>query len=81
MAARVTRREQSPLSWSATRVRGWLPAVLTGLRDQQLPPDRILAVDTGSGADTLGLLTEALGHDAVHSYDGSFPDAVRHARR
>ena len=57
----------------------WLPAVLTGLRDQQLPPDRILAVDTGSGADTLGLLTDALGHDAVHSYDGSFPDAVRHA--
>ena len=57
----------------------WLPAVLTGLRDQQLPPDRILAVDTGSGADTLGLLTEALGSDAVHSYDGSFPDAVRHA--
>jgi len=57
----------------------WLPAVLTGLRDQQLPPDRILAVDTGSGADTLGLLTDALGSDAVHSYDGSFPDAVRHA--
>ncbi len=57
----------------------WLPAVLTGLRDQQLPPDRILAVDTGSGTDTLGLLTEALGSDAVHSYDGSFPDAVRHA--
>ena len=48
-------------------------------RDQQLPPDRILAVDTGSGADTLGLLTEALGADAVDSYDGSFPDAVRHA--
>ena len=57
----------------------WLPAVLAGLRDQQLPPDRILAVDTGSGPDTLGLLTDALGPDAVATCDGHFPDAVRQA--
>ncbi|WP_067429242.1 glycosyltransferase family 2 protein [Nocardioides jensenii] len=57
----------------------WLPAVLAGLDDQQQPPDRVLAVDTGSTDESVDLISAALGPDAVSVHHGSFPQAVAHA--
>lgn len=54
----------------------WLPAVLAGLQDQSRRPDRVLAIDTGSVDDSVALLTESLGPEAVQSNPGSFPEAV-----
>jgi len=56
----------------------WLPAVLDGLRSQTCPPDRVVAVDTGSKDETLELLTEALGADAIRTAgrQTSFGEAV-----
>ena len=56
----------------------WLPAVLDGLRSQTRAPDRIVAVDTGSKDETLELLTEALGAEAIRSAgrQASFGEAV-----
>lgn len=56
----------------------WLPAVLSGLRDQQLPATRVLAVDTGSADASTAILVEALGLDHVRQHRGSFPSAVHH---
>jgi GT2 family glycosyltransferase len=57
----------------------WLPAVLDGLEAQTRPPDRVVAVDTGSSDDTRRLLTDRLGPDAVlaSGRDLSFGAAVR----
>ncbi|RJS46626.1 glycosyltransferase [Nocardioides cavernaquae] len=57
----------------------WLQAVLDGLRSQLHRPDRVLAVDTGSSDESVGLLTAALGAGAVRSHAGSFPEAVASA--
>lgn len=57
----------------------WLPAVLAGLAGQQVAPDRVLAVDTGSTDTSQDLLVDALGAAAVAVHPGSFPEAVRHA--
>jgi GT2 family glycosyltransferase len=56
----------------------WLPAVLEGLGAQTRAPDRLLAVDTGSGDASVDLLTDRLGADAVVSASArtSYPDAV-----
>lgn len=54
----------------------WLPAVLAGLDDQSRRPDHVLAVDTGSSDESVALLTDALGPDAVSTHPGSFPEAV-----
>jgi GT2 family glycosyltransferase len=56
----------------------WLPAVLEGLGTQTRAPDRLVAVDTGSGDASVDLLTDRLGADAVISAPArtSFPDAV-----
>ena len=43
----------------------WLPTVLSGLRSQARPADRIIAVDTGSKDDSAAILREALGSQAV----------------
>ncbi|MFS3128163.1 glycosyltransferase [Nocardioides sp. Bht2] len=55
----------------------WLPAVLAGLRDQQRPPDRTLAVDTGSSDESTELLVAEFGLDQVRQVRGGFPQAVR----
>jgi GT2 family glycosyltransferase len=57
----------------------WLPAVLSGLAAQQMAPDQIVAVDTGSKDDSARLLAEALGADAVihEKLNTTFPQAVR----
>ncbi|MDT0201889.1 glycosyltransferase family 2 protein [Nocardioides sp. AE5] len=57
----------------------WLPAVLAGLAEQQHPPERIVAVDTGSTDGSVDLLVEAFGADRVLTHPGSFPEAVAHA--
>jgi GT2 family glycosyltransferase len=56
----------------------WLPAVLEGLAAQTRAPDRLLAVDTGSGDASVDLLTDSLGADAVISAPArtSYPEAV-----
>ncbi len=56
----------------------WLPAVLSGLRDQQQPAARVVAVDTGSADASTEMLVEALGLDQVRQHRGSFPSAVAH---
>jgi GT2 family glycosyltransferase len=58
----------------------WLPAVLEGLAAQTRAPDRVLAVDTGSGDASVDLLTDRLGPDAVVGAPArtSYPDAVAH---
>jgi GT2 family glycosyltransferase len=58
----------------------WLPAVLEGLGGQTRAPDRILAVDTGSGDASVDLLTDRLGADAVVGTPArtSYPEAVDH---
>ncbi len=43
----------------------WLPAALTALAAQSRPPDRLVAVDTGSTDATAELLAAAPGLDAV----------------
>lgn len=43
----------------------WLPAVLDGLQAQTRPPERVVAVDTGSTDASVDLLTDRLGTDAV----------------
>ncbi|HJR37528.1 MAG TPA: glycosyltransferase family 2 protein, partial [Nocardioidaceae bacterium] len=43
----------------------WLPAVLDGLQAQTRPPERVVAVDTGSTDASVDLLTDRLGADAV----------------
>ena len=56
----------------------WLPAVLEGLAAQTRVPDRVLAVDTGSGDASVDLLTAGLGSDSVVGAPArtTFPDAV-----
>ncbi|HSE54313.1 MAG TPA: glycosyltransferase family 2 protein, partial [Nocardioidaceae bacterium] len=56
----------------------WLPAVLEGLGAQTRAPERILAVDTGSGDASVELLTAHLGAESVVGAPArtSFPDAV-----
>ncbi len=56
----------------------WLPAVLEGLGAQTRRPDRVLAVDTGSGDASVDLLTAQLGAGSVLDVPAStsFPDAV-----
>jgi len=56
----------------------WLPAVLEGLGAQTRPPERVLAVDTGSGDASVELLTAHLGAESVVGAPArtSFPDAV-----
>ncbi|MBA2465602.1 MAG: glycosyltransferase family 2 protein, partial [Nocardioidaceae bacterium] len=44
----------------------WLPAVLDGLQAQTRPPDRFVAVDTGSSDASAELLGQRLGADVVH---------------
>jgi GT2 family glycosyltransferase len=59
----------------------WLPAVLTGLSGQTLPVDRVVAVDTTSRDDSVDLLRDALGEQAVVDVvpgSTSYPAAVRH---
>ena len=57
----------------------WLPAVLDGLAAQSVPPDHVVAVDTGSKDESARLLAEALGADAVvqEKLNTGFPQAVR----
>jgi GT2 family glycosyltransferase len=57
----------------------WLPAVLTGLEGQTRPPDRVVAVDTGSSDASVELLTGRLGADAVvpAAPTTSYGEAVR----
>lgn len=43
----------------------WLPEVLRSLARQRRPPDRVVAVDTGSTDASLELLVSALGESAV----------------
>ena len=57
----------------------WLPAVLAGLRDQQRPPEHVLAVDTGSGDESIDLLAAEIGIDRVRQARGGYGAAVRHA--
>uniref|UniRef100_UPI001F39A1C9 glycosyltransferase family 2 protein n=1 Tax=Nocardioides alcanivorans TaxID=2897352 RepID=UPI001F39A1C9 len=57
----------------------WLPAVLAGLRDQQRPPEHVLAVDTGSTDESIDLLAAEFGLDRVRQARGGFGTAVRHA--
>ena len=45
----------------------WLPAVLDGLDRQTRPPDRVVAVDTGSTDASPRLLRERLGDDSLLS--------------
>jgi GT2 family glycosyltransferase len=56
----------------------WLPAVLEGLAGQVQQPDRVLAIDTGSSDDSVALLRDALGADAVREAPAtcSFPEAI-----
>ncbi|WP_161962419.1 glycosyltransferase family 2 protein [Nocardioides speluncae] len=57
----------------------WLPAVLKGLQEQRLPPNHIVAVDTGSRDESPELLAAAIGEHNVVRLDNStsFPAAVR----
>lgn len=57
----------------------WLPAVLSGLASQQVPPDQVVAVDTSEGAECSELLVAALPPAAVVSArpETTFADAVR----
>lgn len=43
----------------------WLPECLAALAAQDRPPQRVVAVDTGSTDDSVRLLTDALGPSAV----------------
>ncbi|WP_426244858.1 glycosyltransferase family 2 protein [Nocardioides sp. LHG3406-4] len=56
----------------------WLPAVIDGLRAQERPVDRVVAIDTGSKDASATLLADALGDDAVHVVSGAttWPQAV-----
>jgi GT2 family glycosyltransferase len=56
-----------------------LPEVLDALSAQTRPPDRLVGVDTGSADDSLELVREALGPDAVQSVarDVTFGAAVQ----
>ncbi|WP_162602336.1 glycosyltransferase [Nocardioides daejeonensis] len=56
----------------------WLPAVLAGLQSQQHPPQRVLAVDTGSADESTDLLVAALGLEQVRQVRGGFASAVQH---
>jgi GT2 family glycosyltransferase len=57
----------------------WLPTVLDGLAEQQLPIARRIAVDTGSKDESRALLEDAFGADAVVAAPSSttYPAAVR----
>ena len=59
----------------------WLPAVLDGLLAQTRPPDRVVAVDTGSTDASPRLLQDRLPTDTVLTVPAttSFPAAVQHA--
>ncbi len=56
----------------------WLPSVLEGLAGQRRAPEHVLAVDTGSSDQSVELLRDALGADAVREapVDCSFPEAI-----
>ncbi|HSE09402.1 MAG TPA: glycosyltransferase family 2 protein [Nocardioidaceae bacterium] len=56
----------------------WLPAVLEGLGEQTRPPDRVLAVDTGSSDASVDILTQSIGGESVIGAraNTSFPRAV-----
>src|SRR5579884_2648691 len=65
----------------------WLPEVLRSLARQRRPPDRVVAVDTGSVDGSARLLTAALGEEAVVSagrdtpFGASVSLALAHADR
>ena len=56
----------------------WLPTVIDGIRAQERPVDRLVAIDTGSKDASPALLADAFGSDAVHVVPGSttWPQAV-----
>ena len=55
----------------------WLPTVIEGLRDQQVPVSRVVAVDTGSRDDSADLLEAAYGEVVRAGGATSYPQAVR----
>ncbi len=57
----------------------WLPVVLDGLAAQTRPPDRVVAVDTGSQDGSAALLARRLGAPAVQTAAATsgYGDAVR----
>ena len=56
----------------------WLPAVLAGVEQQTHPPDRLVALDTGSDDDSVGILRRAGAWDVhqVANFD-SYGEVVR----
>ena len=58
----------------------WLPEVLTSLLSQTRPPDRIIAIDTGSTDRTLEIL-DVSGIETIHAdRDCGFGEAINQAR-
>ncbi|MDQ6935846.1 MAG: glycosyltransferase [Actinomycetota bacterium] len=58
----------------------WLPGVLAGLSESTRPVDRLVAVDTGSADDSVGLVEQALGLEVVRlPATASYAEAVRTA--
>jgi len=57
----------------------WLPQTLSALHAQTRPPERVVAVDTGSQDESPALLADALGAPAVVSLprDAAFATAVQ----
>ncbi len=51
----------------------WLPAVLDGIAAQTRPVDHLVAVDTGSKDESVELITDAWGEQAVHTTSRSTP--------
>ncbi len=56
----------------------WLPQVISGLQSQQVAPNRIICVDTGSKDNSSALLAAAFGQAAIIAAPSStsFPAAV-----
>ena len=55
----------------------WLPAVIEGVREQLVPVDGVVCVDTTSRDDSPRLLTEAFGEVLTAPGSTSYPEAVR----
>jgi GT2 family glycosyltransferase len=54
----------------------WLPTVIGGIKAQTTPPDRVLAIDTGSKDGSSALLEEAFGTALRVSGATTYPQAV-----